>query len=85
MPAPPVLPIRDRIRDDALREGHDYTNSTSAAAYLGIADGTLRKWRMRRYGPRFQKIGGEIRYFFADLDAWLEEQFVDGAEGGDAR
>lgn len=85
MPAPPVLPIRDHIREDALSKGHDYTGSAGCAAYIGVAEGTLRKWRMRRFGPRFQKVGAEVRYLFGDIDDWLEARFVDSAEGGGAR
>lgn len=85
MPAPPVLTVREKIRDDALRRGHDYTGSTGCAAYIGVAEGTLRKWRMRQYGPRFQKVGAEVRYLLDDIDDWLEARFVDAAEGGDAR
>ncbi|WP_309082312.1 helix-turn-helix domain-containing protein [Zhihengliuella sp.] len=77
--------IREKIRADARHEGRDFTNSASAADYLGVTDGTLRKWRMRRYGPRFQKIGGEVRYYLSDLDAWLDAQFVDSSDGGEAR
>ncbi len=64
----------------------DRISSAATAERLDIAESTLRKWRMRGYGPRYQKIGGEIRYFTADVDSWLDEQFVESAAvGGDAR
>ena len=85
MTSPSITAVREQIRDEALTDGHDFTTSASAALYLGIADGTLRKWRMRRYGPRFQKVGGEIRYHFADLDAWLDAQFIDSSDSGESR
>ena len=79
------MTLRELIRAEALRQGRDYVDSPLCADYLGIARGTLRKWRMRRYGPRFQKVGGEVRYYIADLDAWLDAQFVDSSDGGEAR
>jgi hypothetical protein len=85
VPAPPIAAIREQIRDETLADGDDYTTSASAALYLGIAEGTLRKWRMRRYGPRFQKVGGEVRYYLADLDGWLDAQFVDSSDSGEVR
>lgn len=85
MATPTITAVRERVRVEALAAGHDFTTSASAALYLGIADGTLRKWRMRRYGPRFQKVGGEVRYYLSDLDAWLDAQFVDSSDGGEAR
>lgn len=73
---------RAQIRDATLARGRDFMTSSLAADYLGIAAGTLRKWRMRHYGPRFQKVGGEVRYYLADLDSWLEDQFIDVDGGG---
>lgn len=73
--------LREHTRQEALDQGRDYVNSSPAADYLGITDGTLRKWRVKNDGPRYQKVGGEVRYYFADLDAWLAEQFI----GGDDR
>lgn len=36
---------------------------------------TLAEWRSRGRGPRFIKMeGGEIRYDWADVRAWLAEQ-----------
>ena len=85
MTTPTITAVRERIRDEAVAGGLDFTTSASAAQYLGIAEGTLRKWRMRRYGPRFQKVGGEVRYYLSDLDAWLDAQFVDASDGGESR
>lgn len=77
--------IRDALHEAAHDNHGDFVSSRGAAAHLGIAEGTLRKWRMRSFGPRFQRIGGKIRYLRADLDNWLKDQFVDDAFGGEAR
>ena len=40
---------------------------------------TLNKWRVRRKGPNYIRLGGKIRYRKSDLDAWLEKQRIDPA------
>ena len=42
-----------------------------AASYLHMAVPTLRKWRVFGDGPPFYKLGRNIRYDIADLDAWI--------------
>jgi predicted DNA-binding transcriptional regulator AlpA len=45
------------------------------AAYLGLNVNTLRNWRTRREGPKYQKLAnGRIRYRWVDVQAWLDEQ-----------
>lgn len=77
--------IRDRIRDEALADGREYINSPKAAEYLGFAEQTLRGWRAKHRGLRYQKAGGDVRYYISDLDAWLTDQFIEVAPGGDGR
>lgn len=48
-------------------------------AKTGVATQTLSNWRVLRnkgkeVGPRPFKIGRMVRYFEADVDAWIEEQ-----------
>jgi hypothetical protein len=33
---------------------------------------TLGKWRQRKKGPPFLKVGGVIRYRLQDLQEWIE-------------
>jgi hypothetical protein len=48
-----------------------WLDSEKAAAYLGIAPNTLKRWRAHRTGPLFHKIGGKlIRYHINDLEAF---------------
>lgn len=42
----------------------------AAAAYLGIALGTLRNWTSARFVPH-AKRGGVVRYHRDELDRWL--------------
>src|SRR6266576_1593112 len=54
-------------------EGHLWIED--AAAYIGVAYHTLRKWRVQGKGPTGFPIGGRyIAYRIADLDAYLEGQ-----------
>lgn len=48
-----------------------------AAAYLGIAIGTLRNWTSMRFVPH-AKRGGVVRYHRGELDRWLARAGVPG-------
>jgi excisionase family DNA binding protein len=51
-----------------------------AAAYLGIAAGTLKKWTTARKIP-FTKLGSRLnRYRRSDLDAYLDAHRVPVAQ-----
>lgn len=45
-----------------------------AAAFLGVAVGTLRNWRVEHRGPAAYKIGKFLRYERHELEAWVREQ-----------
>lgn len=56
-------------------------STKEAAAYLGLAENTLRIWRhfarhgIRQTGPVSFRVGMKlVKYRKSDLDAWLEEQ-----------
>ncbi len=42
-----------------------------ASKYLGLAESTLNKLRIRGSGPVYAKAGRAVLYDRADLDAWL--------------
>lgn len=44
------------------------------AAYLQKPVRTLEQWRYRGVGPRFVKVGRDVRYRWEDVDAYLNEQ-----------
>ncbi len=46
-------------------------SSVQAAAYLGVKEPTLVKWRMSGEGPCFVRVGRMIRYRQTDIEAWL--------------
>ncbi len=51
-----------------------------AAKYLGIAESTLAKRRMRCEAPAFRKLGRAVVYDRADLDAWLAAHRIDAGK-----
>jgi predicted DNA-binding transcriptional regulator AlpA len=46
------------------------------AGQLGVAEITLRKWRIAGTGPRFIRCGANIRYRGADIEAWVSSRTV---------
>lgn len=49
------------------------------ADFLGVPLATVYVWNSRRTGPPRVRIGKHIRYLRADLDAWVERSYADGA------
>ncbi len=50
--------------------------TAEAAEFLAIEPTTLERWRGRKTGPNFVKIGGAVRYRIADLQAYLTSRIV---------
>ncbi len=48
------------------------------ANYLGVPVATLAQWRHVGRGPGFHKVGRHVRYVWADVDHWLDDQRSDG-------
>jgi excisionase family DNA binding protein len=44
------------------------------ANLLQIPVATVKAWRAHGKGPRGHRVGRHIRYFRADVDAWLEQR-----------
>jgi len=63
-------------------------NTAKVADLYGLAETTLRKWRMIGRGPRFVRLGRTVRYRRADLEAFTGERAfrttgeADAAEAG---
>ncbi|WP_376097210.1 helix-turn-helix transcriptional regulator [Roseomonas sp. CCTCC AB2023176] len=52
----------------------DLLSTAEAADFLGLAKATLNKWRVERAdGPKFVKIGANVRYRRSDLAAFIAE------------
>ena len=48
-----------------------YFRAPDAARYLGLAESTLAKMRLRGDGPAYSKAGRAVIYALAELDRWL--------------
>ncbi len=56
----------------AAGETKKFLDTHQAAAFMGFAPFTLRKWRAKgSAGPRFFKVHGRVRYAREDLESFL--------------
>lgn len=46
------------------------------AEYIGVTDKTLRAWMKRGYGPTPSLLGGQYRYRWDDVEAFVESEQV---------
>jgi predicted DNA-binding transcriptional regulator AlpA len=46
------------------------------ADILQLSPKTLERWRSKRTGPVWYKIGGSPRYKMSDLESWINQQRV---------
>ena len=44
------------------------------AEYLSMNPQTLSNWRTQGYGPKFVKVGRNVRYREGDINDWMESQ-----------
>lgn len=53
--------------------------AVETAAFLRVPEKTLRDWRYRGVGPTFIRFTGHVRYWPADVRAWLKSHEVGAA------
>jgi predicted DNA-binding transcriptional regulator AlpA len=46
------------------------------AEVLGVEAKTLANWRSRRYGPAYVKVGANVGYRWAAVDAWIKAREI---------
>jgi excisionase family DNA binding protein len=68
---PVTKPDRRTAEDRGERPGKDWLTNKEAMAYLGLSRPTLQRYRAEGRLP-FSKVGGNVYYRRADLDALLE-------------
>ena len=44
-----------------------------AASYLGLSHQTLAQYRLQNKGPRYYKLGRNVRYSLRQLEDWLSQ------------
>lgn len=49
-------------------------SAEEVSEYLGVPVQTLYRWRKHEAGPGGFRVGRHIRYRWADVDAWVEQQ-----------
>ena len=47
---------------------------SQVAEYLQLDEKTLQNWRSLGKGPKYRPVGREVRYEWADVDAWWNAQ-----------
>ena len=60
-----------------------FLNEQDLAMLWGISHRTLQRWRRKRVGPAFVRIGGSIRYAIEDARAF--EQHIETGRQGSSR
>ncbi len=57
-----------------------YISEATLSARLGLSVWTLRRWRERGYGPRWQKFGRHVLYREDASERFLAEQEAAGGQ-----
>ncbi len=65
------------IHNPQQRDERRGRTDVETAQVLGVSVATVRRWRLMGAGPRFRKLGGAVRYFSEDIEA-----FIAGAPSG---
>lgn len=62
---------------------HDLLDTKAVGRIIGVAEITLRKWRMGGFGPPFIKLGSNVRYRLSDVDHWLSTRVAASTSAAD--
>lgn len=57
-------------------QNDELLNETQVAKLIGMARGTVCRWRHERRGPMYMKLGRSVRYHRSVVEAWMLEQSV---------
>ena len=57
-------------------------NIEEASRYLKVSVHTLNRWRGKRQGPAFIKMGRYVKYSKDSLDAFLKKHEIDPSRQG---
>jgi len=49
---------------------HSHMNQVQLARHWLLSPRTLERWRFRRTGPRYLKVGGRVVYRLEDIEAF---------------
>ena len=62
-----------------------FVADTVAAPLIGTTPATLRRWRHEGRGPRYARIGSNIRYKIAWLDDFVVQRVIETRDSGGSR
>jgi excisionase family DNA binding protein len=52
----------------------EWWTTAQLAEYIQVDAETLRHWRYQGIGPKYAKVGQQVRYRRAEVDRWLAQQ-----------
>ncbi len=61
---------------DQQREAAGLLTTEDVAALLKVAPATLVDWRHEQRGPRYYKMGREVRYKLTDVIEWEQQALI---------
>jgi hypothetical protein len=67
--------MNNSVSQEKTLECHSYTEQELAARWK-ISIKTLQDWRFRGFGPKFLKLGKNVRYPISEILAFEEENTV---------
>lgn len=77
--------LERRSIEPTLETPHDIMTTAEAATHSRLSQPTMERFRISGEGPVFIKLGGAVRYFRRDIDAWLESRRVRSTSDGGAK
>jgi predicted DNA-binding transcriptional regulator AlpA len=51
--------------------GRNFITATQVAEMFGVKEGTVSRWRQRKTGPAFYKVGRSIRYDKKEIEIMM--------------
>lgn len=67
---------RQRVHYKPARVAVKWLSPIEAAVHCGFSVKSLEAWRREGRGPRYSRVGRNIKYSVMELDAWMEAQQV---------
>ena len=73
----PTVPAAELAEKLAIIQTKKLLTTEEAGLYLDLVPVTLDRWRPKGRGPRYVKIGSNVRYPREELDKFLKENMVE--------
>lgn len=77
-----AIPVEQEIKEE-LREKLGLLTNEEVAQVIAVTEHTLSVWRSAGKGPKFVRLGRNVFYRLADVQAWVDANVVT-AEAADA-